>query len=152
MSTPQSGAAPRRAANPRRRGGQRNRSSANAADDTEQVKLLRSKYTHQLSVIQELFPDWSDEDLLFALQESNGDVELAVGRISEGHASQFSSVKTKKQTRKEVAAAHAAAPAGQGRAADHHDGADGRRRHPGGRRRDGRRSSRRRCRRGSSRG
>lgn len=111
MSTPQSGAAPRRAANPRRRGGQRNRSSANAADDTEQVKLLRSKYTHQLSVIQELFPDWSDEDLLFALQESNGDVELAVGRISEGHASQFSSVKTKKQTRKEVAAAHAAAPA-----------------------------------------
>ncbi|WFC94271.1 RNAPII degradation factor [Malassezia brasiliensis] len=111
MSTPQSGAAPRRAANPRRRGGQRNRSSANPADDTEQVKLLRSKYTHQLSVIQELFPDWSDEDLLFALQESNGDVELAVGRISEGHASQFSSVKTKKQTRKEAAAAHAAAPA-----------------------------------------
>ncbi|WFD01996.1 RNAPII degradation factor [Malassezia obtusa] len=109
MSTPQSGAAPRRAPNPRRRGAPRNR-SANPADDTEQVRLLRSKYAQQLSVLQELFPDWSDEDLLFALQESGGDIELAVGRISEGHASQFASVKTKKQSRKEAAAAALTAP------------------------------------------
>ncbi|WFC97874.1 RNAPII degradation factor [Malassezia yamatoensis] len=108
MSTPQSGAASRRVPNARRRGAQRNRSAANPTDDTEQVKVLRSKYTQQLSVMQEMFPDWTDEDLLFVLQEANGDIELAVGRISEGHASQFSSVKTKKQTRKDAAATNTA--------------------------------------------
>jgi len=64
-------------------------------------------------MLSELFPTWSDEDLLFVLQESGGEVELAVGRISEGHAEQFASVKSKKTQRKEAAAAHAAAvPAG----------------------------------------
>jgi hypothetical protein len=31
-----------------------------------------------------MFPDWSDVDILFALQETEGDESLAVTRIAEG--------------------------------------------------------------------
>jgi hypothetical protein len=31
-----------------------------------------------------MFPDWSEVDVLFALQETNGDQEEAVTRIAEG--------------------------------------------------------------------
>lgn len=46
--------------------------------------MLRAKYADKLALLREMFPDWTDEDLLFALQEAGGEVELAVGRISEG--------------------------------------------------------------------
>lgn len=65
--------------------------SVNAAaaqpDDTEEVRMLRAKYADKLSILRELFPDWTDEDLLFALQEAGGEMELTVGRISEGESS-----------------------------------------------------------------
>lgn len=48
------------------------------------MRSLRSKYSSQLSTAKELFPDWTDEDILFALQEANGDVEVAIVRMSEG--------------------------------------------------------------------
>ena len=95
MSTPSSGnTMPRRSANSRRRGGQRQRhanAAAGAEDDTEEVRTLRATYPTQLAMLSELFPTWTDEDLLFVILESNGEVEIAVGRISEGHAEQFSS-------------------------------------------------------------
>ena len=97
---------PRRSANSRRRGGQRQRhanAAAGAEDDTEEVRTLRATYPTQLAMLSELFPTWTDEDLLFVILESNGEVEIAVGRISEGHAEQFSSVKSKKTQRKEAA-------------------------------------------------
>ena len=103
---------PRRSANSRRRGGQRQRhanAAAGAEDDTEEVRTLRATYPTQLAMLSELFPTWTDEDLLFVILESNGEVEIAVGRISEGHAEQFSSVKSKKTQRKEAAAHSAAA-------------------------------------------
>ncbi|MCO5598676.1 hypothetical protein L7F22_052774 [Adiantum nelumboides] len=79
--------------------------AANAAaaqpDDTEAVRNLRAKYADKLALLREMFSDWTDEDLLFALQDAGGEVELAVGRISEGHAEQFNSVKSKKQVKKE---------------------------------------------------
>lgn len=98
VSSPPSG--PRRGSYPRRGGGhagtrngpaafhsssqhQQDQDSL-AAPDTEEVRALRSKYSDKLDMIRELFPDWTDEDLLFALQEANGELELAVGRISEG--------------------------------------------------------------------
>ena len=101
----------RRSAPSRRRGPQRQRTAAaaNAEDDTEEVRALRAKYPTQLAMLSELFPSWTDEDLLFVISESSGIVEVAVGRISEGHAEQFSSVKSKKTQRKEAAAAAAAA-------------------------------------------
>lgn len=68
------------------RGGARGAVNAAAAqpDDTEEVRLLRAKYANQLSSLREVFPDWTDEDLLFALHEAGGDTNLAVARISDG--------------------------------------------------------------------
>ncbi|KAG2192996.1 hypothetical protein INT47_002547 [Mucor saturninus] len=70
-------------------------------------KKLKSKYTSQLSTLRELFTEWTEEDLLFTLQDADGDLELAIDRISEGHASQWGEVKTKK-SKKEAAAANKA--------------------------------------------
>lgn len=47
-------------------------------------KKLKSKYASQLSTLKELFANWSDEDLLFAIQDADGDLELTIERISEG--------------------------------------------------------------------
>ncbi|KAG2232952.1 hypothetical protein INT48_008045 [Thamnidium elegans] len=70
-------------------------------------KKLKSKYNSQLSTLKELFTEWTEEDLLFTLQDADGDLELAIDRISEGHASQWGEVKTKK-SKKEAAAANKA--------------------------------------------
>lgn len=44
------------------------------------------------SLIQltEVFPSWSQDDLLAVLNEAGGDVYVAISRISEGHVSQWS--------------------------------------------------------------
>lgn len=67
-----------------RSGGGSNPAALAHADDTEEVRKLRSKFGDKLGMLKELFSDWTDEDLLFALQDAGGEVELAVGRISEG--------------------------------------------------------------------
>lgn len=57
-------------------------------DDSEadETRILRSQFKTQLKTAKELFASWADEDLLLVLQESNGDVELAIERISEGQS------------------------------------------------------------------
>ncbi|CEP12084.1 hypothetical protein [Parasitella parasitica] len=71
------------------------------------LKKLKTKYSSQLSTLKELFTEWTDDDLLFTLQDADGDLELAIDRISEGHANQWGEVKTKK-SKKEAAAANKA--------------------------------------------
>jgi CUE domain len=56
--------------------------------DTD-LKKLKSQYGPKLSTLRELFADWSDEDLIFALQEADGDLELTIDRISEGSLPPF---------------------------------------------------------------
>ncbi|KAI8340427.1 hypothetical protein BD560DRAFT_428136 [Blakeslea trispora] len=72
------------------------------------LKKLKSKYASQLATLKELFTDWTDDDLVVTLQDADGDLELTIDRISEGHASQWGEVKTKK-SKKEAAQAAAAA-------------------------------------------
>lgn len=48
------------------------------------LKKLKAKYNTQLSTLKELFTEWSEEDLIFTLQDADGDLELAIDRISEG--------------------------------------------------------------------
>ncbi|KAH7171023.1 hypothetical protein EDB81DRAFT_636578 [Dactylonectria macrodidyma] len=61
---------------------------------------LRKQYGDKTSVIREMFPDWSEADVLFALQETNGDENEAVTRIAEGSISQWGEVsKPKKASR-----------------------------------------------------
>lgn len=54
------------------------------AGESEEVRQLRSKYQSKLVTAKELFPDWTDEDILYAIHEANGDVEVAIVRMSEG--------------------------------------------------------------------
>lgn len=57
---------------------------ASAFDDEGDIGELRRQYGDKTSVIREMFPDWSEVDVLFALQETNGDQNEAVTRIAEG--------------------------------------------------------------------
>ncbi|KAG2172667.1 hypothetical protein INT43_000014 [Umbelopsis isabellina] len=77
------------------------------------LKKLRAQYGTQLSTLRELFSDWSDEDLLFALQEADGDVELTAVRISEGWANQWGEVKGKKSKKETVQKQKSTSPESQ---------------------------------------
>ncbi|TWU74552.1 hypothetical protein ED733_006223 [Metarhizium rileyi] len=71
-----------------------------AFEDEGEFAELRKQYGDKTSVIREMFPDWSEADVLFALQETNGDENEAVARIAEGTISQWGEVsKPKKATR-----------------------------------------------------
>lgn len=53
-------------------------------DDDGEVSQLKKQYGSKVGTVKELFPDWTDEDVVFALQETDGDLETTVERISEG--------------------------------------------------------------------
>ncbi|KAJ1548076.1 hypothetical protein HK096_005672, partial [Nowakowskiella sp. JEL0078] len=59
--------------------------------------LLLSKHKYELSQLLQIFPDWSKQDLLTTLDEANGDLDLAVSRISEGLAQQWGDVTKQKR-------------------------------------------------------
>lgn len=48
---------------------------------------MKKKYANTLPMLKELFPDWTDEDLVFALEDADGDLEEAIDRITEGSPS-----------------------------------------------------------------
>jgi hypothetical protein len=45
---------------------------------------LKKQYGSKVSTIKEMFPGWTDEDVVFALQETDGDLETTVDRITDG--------------------------------------------------------------------
>jgi hypothetical protein len=45
---------------------------------------LKRRYQPQLSTLKELFPDWADVDLVLAIEESDGDLQSTIEKISEG--------------------------------------------------------------------
>ncbi|KAI5287634.1 RNAPII degradation factor [Ascosphaera acerosa] len=59
------------------------------------MSQLKKKHATGLATLKELFPDWSDEDLLSALEDAAGDLELVVERITEGTISQWETSNTK---------------------------------------------------------
>lgn len=62
--------------------------STSAHQDDGDIGELRKKFgSDKVETIKELFPDWSDADILYALQETDGDIEVAATRISEGQFS-----------------------------------------------------------------
>jgi hypothetical protein len=64
--------------------GNKNSHAATEVAETEEVKHLKSQYKNELTKLQELFTEWSEADLLFALQENQGELELTINRIMEG--------------------------------------------------------------------
>jgi hypothetical protein len=73
------------------RGGARTRqtngdSKDTRSDETDQGELgeLKKKYSGQLKTLNQLFADWTDVDLLLALEEFDGDLDRTIDHISEG--------------------------------------------------------------------
>lgn len=58
--------------------------TASNLNESEELRALRRKYSDRLSTLKEMFPSWTDEDLLSVLNDVSGSLEIAVGRISEG--------------------------------------------------------------------
>ncbi|KAF1947796.1 hypothetical protein EJ02DRAFT_5235 [Clathrospora elynae] len=79
-----------------------NGDSASTTDtpaDQGELGELKKRYQSHLSTLQELFPDWSDADLVLAIEESDGDLQTTIEKISEGAVSQFSEVPKKAKDR-----------------------------------------------------
>jgi hypothetical protein len=57
---------------------------APSIEDEGEVGQLKRMYGTKVSTIKEMFPDWTDEDVVFALQETDGDLETTVDRITDG--------------------------------------------------------------------
>lgn len=60
-----------------------NTTTSSIEQDDSEVGQLKKKYGSKVSTIQELFPGWTDEDVVMALEETDGDLESTVERISE---------------------------------------------------------------------
>ena len=54
------------------------------AEAEGEMGQFKQQYGSMLSTMKEMFPNWTDEDLVYALQETNGNLELTIDRISEG--------------------------------------------------------------------
>ena len=61
-----------------------NEQASKIIEDEGEVGELKKKYSSKLATVKELFPDWTDEDVVFALQETDGDLEGTIERITEG--------------------------------------------------------------------
>ncbi|KAI0125529.1 hypothetical protein BJ170DRAFT_436249 [Xylariales sp. AK1849] len=91
-----------RSGNSRRANGDKTSTTDTSAsfDDDGDVGQLRKQHGDKLDTLKIIFPDWSDADILYALQETNGDVEVTATRISEGTISQWGEVSKPKKTTK----------------------------------------------------
>ena len=67
-----------------------------AIEEQGELGEMKKKYTSELSILKDMFPDWTDVDLVFALQEADGDVPATVDKITQGIVSQFAEVKSGK--------------------------------------------------------
>lgn len=55
-----------------------------AVEENAEVAQLKKQYGGKVSMIKEMFPTWTDEDAVLALKECDGDLEVAVERITDG--------------------------------------------------------------------
>lgn len=65
-------------------------------EDQGELGAMKKKHAAQLPMLKDMFPDWTDMDLVFALEESDGDISAAVDKITQGSVSQFAEVKKSK--------------------------------------------------------
>lgn len=49
------------------------------------LKTLRANFRQSISTLHELFPEWTQDDLSFVMDECQGDIDLAITRITEGN-------------------------------------------------------------------
>lgn len=65
-------------------------------EDQGELGEMKKKHAAQLPMLKDMFPDWTEMDLVFALEESDGDISAAVEKITQGSVSQFAEVKKTK--------------------------------------------------------
>lgn len=53
-------------------------------DDQGELGHMKKTYSTQLSFMRDMFPDWTDDDLVFAIAEADGDVQIVIDRITQG--------------------------------------------------------------------
>lgn len=53
-------------------------------EDQGELGELKMRHGSKVSTVRELFPDWTDEDVVFALEETGGDLESTIERITNG--------------------------------------------------------------------
>ncbi|PTB76186.1 hypothetical protein M440DRAFT_1422307, partial [Trichoderma longibrachiatum ATCC 18648] len=82
-----------------------------AFEDEGEFAELRKQYGDKTGVIREMFPDWSEADVLYALKETNGDATEAATRIADGTISQWGEVSKTKKTARTKAKDASSAPA-----------------------------------------
>ncbi|CUS14814.1 unnamed protein product [Tuber aestivum] len=68
-------------------------------DDQGEIGQLKRPYVDELSQLQELFSDWTPDDLVTALDENGGDVQVTAEKISEGTTTQWGKVEKKSKDR-----------------------------------------------------
>ncbi|KAJ1819335.1 RNAPII degradation factor [Coemansia sp. RSA 2675] len=81
------------------RGGSNSRAPSSSVDEAAEFKILRNKHLSSLRILNEMYPDWTDADLLSAIEEANGDLTTTIDHITEGFASQWGEVKSRKEKR-----------------------------------------------------
>ncbi|KAF2033706.1 hypothetical protein EK21DRAFT_98108 [Setomelanomma holmii] len=87
-------------------------SHVDTSAEAGELAELKKRYQGQLSMLKELFPDWTDADLVLAIEDSDGDLERTIEKISEGSVSQFAEVPKKAKDRsRSKAAKESLAPA-----------------------------------------
>ena len=96
---------------PRKTNGDSASSTIDTSADHGELGELKKRYNSQLPTLKELFPEWTDADLVLAIEESDGDLQTTIEKISEGSVSQFSEVPKKVKDRSRSKAKDGVAPA-----------------------------------------
>jgi hypothetical protein len=73
-------------------------------EDQGKLGEMKEKYSSELSMLNDMFPDWTDVDLVFALDGLNGDLPRTIDHIMDGNVSQFAEVKKFKNSARPKAA------------------------------------------------
>ncbi|KAF2859913.1 hypothetical protein K470DRAFT_258436 [Piedraia hortae CBS 480.64] len=110
--------------------GSREATSLEAPVEEEgEIGEMKRKYHNDLPILKDMFPDWTDDDLVFALQECHGDLSDTVDKITRGNVSQFAEVKKPKDRARSKAKEEPAAdkPGRGGRGRGGYDSARGER-------------------------
>ncbi|KAF8462992.1 hypothetical protein BDZ91DRAFT_826309 [Kalaharituber pfeilii] len=70
-------------------------SNASSSEDQGEVGQLKKQYADELAKVKEVVPNWSDDDIVSALKDFQGDVVLTINRLTEGSYAQWDEVKKK---------------------------------------------------------
>ncbi|ROW07080.1 hypothetical protein VPNG_06631 [Cytospora leucostoma] len=66
-------------------------------EDQGEIGDLNKQYGTKVSLIKEMFPDWTEVDILYALKETDGDETTTIERMAEGTISQWGEVSKQKK-------------------------------------------------------